>query len=306
MKILVIFGAGTLGKYVIEEAMAYTLEEYENVYFFDNNKSLWGTMISGIEVISEEKVIGLSKIGTLDVVIATDYWREILNQCNSLGLNQNIIEIVTRKTAENYRYWNKSFSQDGEDLFLKTYFMRVGKKDNGFYVDIGAHHPLRFSNTAWAYKMGWHGINIEPNIDAISLFNEYRKRDINLQIGCGRDNCVMEYYRYEEAALNSFDQNVYPDLVPISTEQIEVKPLSTIFEENNVGKIDLLTIDVEGLEYVILKTNDWTRWKPEVVIVEQFAGSVEEVISSDIYTYMKEIGYYFGARTRLNSIYIKK
>ena len=303
MKILVICGAGALGKYIVKEVMPYTLESYKRVFYFDNNKTLIGTMVSGIEVISEQRLLELSQTDSLDIIIATDCWREVLEQCNALGLNRNIVEIVTKKTVENYRYWNKSFSQDGEDLFLMSYFS--GRKD-GFYVDIGAHHPLRFSNTAWAYRIGWHGINVEPNIDAVNLFQEYRKRDINLQIGCGRNHCVMEYYRYTEPALNSFDRNVYPELVPTSIENIEVKTLREILTENNVTQIDLLSIDVEGLEYEILKSNDWTRWKPEVIMVEQFIDSVEEVIHSDIYEFLKGMGYYLGARTCLNSIFILK
>ncbi len=301
MKILVICGAGALGKYIIRDVMAYMLEAYEDIFYFDNNKTLIGTMVSGIEVISERKLVELSQTGSLDIVIATDNWREILEQCNTLGLNQNIVEIVTRKTFENYRYLNKSFAQDGEDLFLMSYF---SERKEGFYVDIGAHHPLRFSNTAWAYKIGWHGINVEPNIDAINLFHEYRKRDINLPIGCGKNHGIMEYYRYEESALNSFDKNVYPELVPTSIEKIEVKTLREILTENNVTKIDLLSIDVEGGEYEILKSNDWTRWKPEVIIVEQFISSVEEVIHSDIYCFLNEMGYYLGVRTSRNSIFV--
>lgn len=114
----------------------------------------------------------------------------------------------------------------------------------------------------------------------------------------------MEYYRYEESALNSFDKNVYPELVPTSIEKIEVKTLREILTENNVTKIDLLSIDVEGGEYEILKSNDWTRWKPEVIIVEQFISSVEEVIHSDIYCFLNEMGYYLGVRTSRNSIFV--
>ena len=43
---------------------------------------------------------------------------------------------------------------------------------SGFYVDIGAHHPKRFSNTYFFYKRGWSGITVEPNSDAIKLFKE--------------------------------------------------------------------------------------------------------------------------------------
>ena len=83
MKILVICGAGALGKYIIRDVMAYMLEAYEDIFYFDNNKTLIGTMVSGIEVISERKLVELSQTGSLDIVIATDNWREILEQCKA-------------------------------------------------------------------------------------------------------------------------------------------------------------------------------------------------------------------------------
>ena len=58
----------------------------------------------------------------------------------------------------------KSYSQDNEDLFLNEYFEKIS---NGFYVDIGCHHPKRFSNTYLLYKKGWKGVNIDANFFAI-------------------------------------------------------------------------------------------------------------------------------------------
>ena len=90
MKILVICGAGALGKYIVKEVMPYTLESYKRVFYFDNNKTLIGTMVSGIEVISEQRLLELSQTDSLDIIIATDCWREVLAQCNELGLNRNM------------------------------------------------------------------------------------------------------------------------------------------------------------------------------------------------------------------------
>ena len=58
------------------------------------------------------------------------------------------------------RHYQKSYAQEGEDLIL--YRMIYGKIDKGFYVDVGAHHPKRFSNTYFFYRKGWRGINVEP------------------------------------------------------------------------------------------------------------------------------------------------
>lgn len=60
-----------------------------------------------------------------------------------------------------------SFSQEGEDMLLDRFFMN--QKD-GFYVDVGAHHPERFSNTNYYYLRGWRGINIEADPSLMKEF----------------------------------------------------------------------------------------------------------------------------------------
>ena len=91
----------------------------------------------------------------------------------------------------------KSYSQEGEDMVLERIF--AGKK-GGFYVDVGAHHPRRFSNTYFFYRKGWKGINIEPNPEAIHAFQSDRKRDTNLQCGIS-DRPGARRKRYAECGL---------------------------------------------------------------------------------------------------------
>lgn len=80
------------------------------------------------------------------------------------------------------RYATKSYAQEGEDLLLRRIFEH---KHNGFYVDIGAHHPFRFSNTYLLYKRGWRGINVDAMPGSIKLFAKFRPRDVNLECGVG-------------------------------------------------------------------------------------------------------------------------
>jgi len=80
-----------------------------------------------------------------------------------------------------------SYSQDGEDMLLRPLLMESVPDYKGFFVDIGAHHPFRFSNTMHFYELGWHGINVEPTPAAIALFNQYRSNDINLNVGIGAE-----------------------------------------------------------------------------------------------------------------------
>ncbi|MFT7246563.1 MAG: hypothetical protein ACI82A_003940, partial [Candidatus Azotimanducaceae bacterium] len=75
------------------------------------------------------------------------------------------------------QWTNRSWSQEGEDQILRRIFEQ---QSTGFYVDVGAHHPKRFSNTFLFYKLGWQGINIDAMPGSMALFNRERSRDLNL------------------------------------------------------------------------------------------------------------------------------
>ena len=82
-----------------------------------------------------------------------------------------------------YRAFKKkpTYSQNKEDLFIDHYFKNL---KNGFYVDIGCYHPIRYNNTALLFNRGWKGINIDMNQTSIDLFNIIRKKDINICAAC--------------------------------------------------------------------------------------------------------------------------
>ncbi len=80
-------------------------------------------------------------------------------------------------------YMNPSYSIEGEDRIVRSLFWE--KRDTGFYVDVGAHHPFRFSNTYLFYTQGWRGINIDATPGSMRAFKKHRPRDINLEIGIG-------------------------------------------------------------------------------------------------------------------------
>ena len=71
-----------------------------------------------------------------------------------------------RTTPEDWQHLRFSFSQFGEDLVLLNYL----KEPHGFYVDVGAHHPVQFSNTYLLHRRGWHGVNIDATEEAIARF----------------------------------------------------------------------------------------------------------------------------------------
>ena len=97
----------------------------------------------------------------------------------------------------------KSYAMDNEDTAVLNYFK---DKKNGFYIDVGAHHPMRFSNTYLFYKKKWKGIYIDALPGSMKLFNKLRPRDINLELGVGQKEEELNYYMFNETALNSFSK----------------------------------------------------------------------------------------------------
>ena len=92
----------------------------------------------------------------------------------------------------------------------------------------------------------------------------------------------------------------------INTEIIKVKvdTLNNILSEYKPKDIDIdfLTIDVEGLELVILKSIDFERFAPKMILVEDlfFYNQENDIIdyhSSELYQFLKSKNYVFVAKT---------
>ncbi|PXV64121.1 FkbM family methyltransferase [Dysgonomonas alginatilytica] len=199
----------------------------------------------------------------------------------------------------NYKYQyfsNISFSQVGEDMVLSRFFE---KKLTGFYVDIGAHHPIRFSNTYKFYLQGWRGINVDAMPGSMIPFQQIRPLDINLEFAISGSSQNLTYYIFNEPALNTFSKeeadkkNGLRQYRIIDTRVIKTKTLKEVLDSYlPVGMtIDFMSIDVEGLDFAVLKSNDWNKYKPSIVIVESLEGNLDEIDKNEIYLFLKEKGY---------------
>lgn len=194
-----------------------------------------------------------------------------------------------------------SFSQEGEDSLLMRIF---NAKPDGFYVDVGAHDPQRFSNSYSFYRRGWKGINIDPLPGSKAKFDLQRPRDINLEMGVSSRKGKMLYYSFSEPALNTFDSitaNTYASHSKLLAEiNIEVSPLRDIlgvYLPPGVS-IDFLSIDVEGLDLDVLRSNDWARFRPRFVLTEALSMSdICHVQQTDLYEYMTTVGYTLFGKT---------
>ncbi|MDD4581172.1 MAG: FkbM family methyltransferase [Bacteroidales bacterium] len=209
-----------------------------------------------------------------------------------------------------FLYKKNAYAQDGEDMLLASFFENK-KKYKGFYVDVGAHHPYRFSNTAYFYKQGWRGINIEPTPSLFKKFIRYRKKDINLNIGIGKGE-VLTFNVFNDGALNTFDSELAKErdgshngkYFIIQKININTYPLKVVLGQNlpDQKKIDLLTIDVEGFDFEVLQSNDWNKYIPEFIMIE-CESAIDDIQSNEIYQYLKVKNYTMVGRTQRTSLF---
>lgn len=217
------------------------------------------------------------------------------------GLRNIAVKIVS-SLFPRLRYGVRAYSSEGEDLILQRIF---GQKENGIYVDVGAHHPFRVSNTYLLHKKKWTGINIDPLPGSKALFNRHRPKDTNLEMGVSAVKQQLTYFIFNEPALSTFSPEKVkeytraPQYRVIKEQKIDTWPLADILDRylaKNVS-IDFLTIDAEGLDMEVLRSNNWNKYRPAYVLVESQPFELFHIDNSELCQYMKQEGYSIFAKT---------
>ncbi|EQB39812.1 hypothetical protein M947_04345 [Sulfurimonas hongkongensis] len=206
-------------------------------------------------------------------------------------------------------YALKSYSQEGEDMILRRLFE---KQSIGFYVDVGAHHPKRFSNTYFFYKKGWNGINIDAMPDSMRAFNKIRPRDINIEKPISDKKQILTYHAFNEPALNGFlkelsEQREAKESYFVQfTKEIETSTLEDILDSKlpKGQQIDFLSIDVEGMDFMVLKSNNFEKYQPKVILIEVLGSSLSDLENNKISKFLKEKNYSIYAKAVNTVIFI--
>ncbi len=194
-----------------------------------------------------------------------------------------------------------SYSQMGEDLILQNLLQN---REKGFFIDVGAFHPIEISNTYFFYRRGWRGINIDATPGVMKAFKIFRPEDTNLEIGISDKECTMPFYIFDLRALNTFSLKGVEyakatfGIEPREVVQVSFVPLSVILDKYVPDKvaIDFMSIDVEGADEIVLRSNNWDKYRPLVICIENHE-SFEKFQDSSLYNFLKDLHYHFAAKT---------
>lgn len=198
----------------------------------------------------------------------------------------------------------KSYSQFQEDLLID---MLLNNQKNGYYVDIGANDPFYGNNTQRFYSRGWQGINIEPNLETYKLINENRPNDINLNIAVSENTGDATFYLIgNDSSISTLD---YPQAIKmakmlnleITSTSTKVMPLAEVLDKHLDKKhIDFMSVDAEGQDLAILKSNNWEKYRPTLVMVES------NLETKDIILFMDKQKYLYIFSNHVNALFVDK
>jgi FkbM family methyltransferase len=164
-----------------------------------------------------------------------------------------------------------SYAQRFEDFHL---WRCLGDIANGFYIDVGAGHPV-YDNVSFAfYLAGWRGITVEPNPALAELGRAVRPRDELFEGLCGASPGEATLYlqrefhglsttiaEHAEAAAKEVNRSAEAVTLPMTT-------LAALCEAHAPASFEFLKVDVEGAEADVLRGADFARFRPKVIVVE--------------------------------------
>ena len=202
----------------------------------------------------------------------------------------------------------------GEDLFIQDYFKNQSK---GFYVDVGCYHPLDGNNTQLLYRNGWSGINFDINYYSVKLFDFLRKRDLNIHSGISRKKSKLTmYYRKEINMLNTLDKKIAKIHFRngYKKKNIQVNTLNFFISKKfkKLNRIDFINIDVEGYELDVLKSLNFSTYKPQLICIEihnikkMYDTNYKYLKSNDVYNYLINKKYKVIWKNKYSFIFERK
>lgn len=205
-----------------------------------------------------------------------------------------------------------SYAQCGEDIIIQYVFASLGVRAIR-YLDIGAHHPSYLSNTCLFYLKGHRGVCVEPDATLLPAFRRERPGDRLLNIGVAPKHGDAEFFVMTTPTLNTFSRTEAERFVSYGKERIErvekipIRNINSIISENFTTPPNFLSLDVEGLDLIILQSLDFDCHAPTVMCVETLTYTEDrsERKLNELIKFVESKGYFVYADTYVNSIFVR-
>jgi FkbM family methyltransferase len=213
------------------------------------------------------------------------------------------------------RRGRKSYAQSGEDLIFDFIFQAL-QIERPTYLDVGANDPYLFSNSYFFYKLGSKGVTVEPDPDLHRRLMKERPKEKHLNVGVA----AIPTYRRPFFVMSTPTLNTFSELEArryentghhkiVRIDEVDVITIEGIFDTYFDGLApNLLSIDVEGLDFEIISSINFNKYRPTIICIETltFSESRSEVKVDDIRELMTQNEYIVYADTYINTIFLDK
>lgn len=204
-------------------------------------------------------------------------------------------------------YGRITYAQTGEDIILEFLLQYQTK---GYYIDVGCNHPIRISNTFNFYLKGWTGLCIDANTSLIKEFKALRKRDTAVEAAVSDEEKETLFYEFNSDAVSTLDENHKLEWEKNQSikniRKIRTQTLASIIE-TNIPKnqlISFLSIDVEGHDFSVLKSNNFSKYRPIVILIEIHKVNIENIKDNPIYVFMNQNQYALVNYATMNAYFM--
>lgn len=197
-------------------------------------------------------------------------------------------------------------SQAGETQLIREL---TGKAKTGYFVEVGANDGLTLSNTYGLMLDGWSGVCVEPSQRVFNKLKQNIARFPDVQaIRCACSPTlgpVKLFYGKNDpldhmATISTEDSPWFQANRGEDYEIVDGKPLTVLLDEIAAPPhFDLLMVDAEGMDYEILQTMNFDRYRPKIVITEDY-----EPKNDAKFAFLKSSGYRFHSRVGHNTFWL--
>lgn len=253
------------------------------------------------------------QIDISDLQINDNYLLNINVSNSTIALSNSPMEVVSDYQEIERDALRESFSQNGEDRIIDIIFQFIKMHDSSFqyptYLDLGSNHPIYDSNTYLFYKKGSKGLIIDADPRLIQLSKKVRINDhaINAGIVPKKDQAItnMDFYKFNMDTWSTFSEKRADDIIKsgmsslIETISVPVYTINEIIEEHFETVPDLLSIDVESLDFEVLMSLNMHKYKPKIICIE--TGKDKKSIRD----YMLQNDYELYGSTYINDIFVR-
>lgn len=204
-----------------------------------------------------------------------------------------------------------SYSQTGEDRIIRALLAEHKGpygEEKGFYVDVGCNHPTKFSNTFELYKRGWRGISIDANQTLIDQHQQKRPADKSVCAAVSDSEKEVVFTHFKDDLVSSLSAEHIEEWGKkreIATqESVVTVTLNIILEQAGAPQaFDLLSIDVEGHDFEVLKSIDTDVFKPQLIVIEMHNFKISQCEENEIYQYLTNRGYQMAGYVTMNGFF---